>query len=57
MENKTKEEQQTVYSKVCPYCNTKIISMYEKQLDFNFSVHEATCQENPAIKLRNKANG
>ena len=41
------------YKKICPYCKTEIISMYEKQLDFNFRIHTETCDENPVIKMRN----
>jgi hypothetical protein len=52
MENKTTKEtiEMTQYKKVCPYCNTGIISMYEKQLAFNFGVHLSTCPENPKNK-------
>ena len=55
MENKTTSEkiEVTQYTKKCPYCGTGIISMYEKQLSFNFGVHVATCEENPVIKKRN----
>lgn len=35
------------YKRICPYCGTSIISMYEKQLDFNFNVHMTTCKDNP----------
>jgi hypothetical protein len=54
MENKTIEEKQKVYKKICPYCGTGIISMYEKQLDFNYGVHESTCPENPKNKKENE---
>jgi hypothetical protein len=49
MENKTTKEkiEVTQYKKICPYCKTGIISMYEKQLAFNFGVHIATCPERP----------
>jgi len=35
------------YKKVCPYCGTGIISMYPKQLDFNFNIHQDNCEYNP----------
>ena len=57
MENKTTTETIEVkqYKKICPYCKTGIISMYEKQLAFNYGVHESTCSENP--KNKKKLNG
>ena len=35
------------YKKICPYCKTGIISMYQKQLESNFNVHVFNCPENP----------
>jgi predicted molibdopterin-dependent oxidoreductase YjgC len=60
MENKDKtkttEETTQVYKKVCPYCGTGIISMWQKQLDFNFDVHIRTCPENPLNQEKQHGN-
>jgi len=46
----TQKTEEKIYKKICPYCKTGIISLYEKQLAFNFGVHTSTCQENPKNK-------
>jgi hypothetical protein len=46
-ENKMTHEKVNGFQMICPYCHTKMISIYKKQLDFNFKVHLETCEEKP----------
>jgi len=57
-EQEIKQEKKEIieYSKTCPYCKTKIISMYPNQLSFNYRVHESTCEENPKNKEAKNEN-
>jgi len=54
-ENKEAETQDIVYKKICPYCGTRIVSMYPKQLAFNYGAHTSTCTDNP--KNKEEKNG
>lgn len=34
-------------TKECQYCGKKIISLYEKQAQYNLEAHELSCSGNP----------
>jgi len=36
--------------KKCQYCGKEIISLYEKQLNYNLQAHEISCSKNPKNK-------
>lgn len=39
--------------KKCKYCGKQIISMYERQLEFNHFTHETTCKIRPNQEVQN----
>ena len=36
--------------KKCKYCEKEIMSLYEKQAQYNLDAHELSCKENPKNK-------
>ena len=34
-----------VFEKICPICGKKIISLNEKQMEYNFNLHYISCKE------------
>ncbi|GAH42574.1 unnamed protein product [marine sediment metagenome] len=35
-----------IKERVCPYCGKVIVSIYDKQLDYNYKAHLLACKEN-----------
>jgi len=38
--------------KECKYCGKEIVSLYEKQLNYNLQSHEIACSKNPKNKVK-----
>lgn len=41
-------EQMEKISKICPYCNKVIESLYTQQLKYNYEAHLLACKVNPS---------
>lgn len=44
---KQQKQNPTIWKKICPHCGTEVISIYPKQLEYNFKQHVENCSENP----------